>query len=411
MSTVHAPETLKFKRQPQKKRLNKRTVEALKMPPEANGRPAQAWTYDTEISRLAICTWSTGAKAWYWVGRITGSFVRIKLGDFPEITPEQASKLAAKTSANVANSIDPRKERQKARQEMTLAELFSRYLDEHAKQHKKTWQEDEDQFRLYCQSIKSSTLSSIDRSAITALHAKIGKNNGKYSANRLLALLSKMFGFAQEIGYEGGNPCKGVKKFKEQSRERFMVGDELQRFFESLQQEPQLFQDFFSLLLLTGARKRNVLAMRFEEVDLTERTWRIPETKNGNPLTVHLAADAVAILQRRLAVSNGCQWVFQGGKRNRETHLQSPKKAWARICQRAGLANLRMHDLRRTLGSWQAATGASLPIIGKTLGHLNQSTTTIYARLNIDPVREAVDAAVAAMMTAAKKGEDTDGAK
>jgi integrase len=140
--------------------------------------------------------------------------------------------------------------------------------------------------------------------------------------------------------------------------------------------------------------------MRFADLNLAEATWRIPVTKNGQALTVHLTAEALEILRRRQAASGGSPWVFPGGKKNQAGHLNSPKGAWARICKRAGLENLRMHDLRRTLGSWQAATGASLPVIGKSLGHKSQATTAVYARLNLDPVRASVDTAVAAMLAA-----------
>jgi integrase len=410
-----APETIKFKRLPEKRRLNKRTIEALAAPPFLPGRdgkkpkPGQAWIYDDETPRLAICVWSTGVRTWYWIGGIKGKMMRYKLGKYPEMTPEQAKKAAGRISAKVAEDIDPRLERRRVREEVTLLGMFERFFDEHSKQHKRTWKHDEAMFDRYCGSIKSRTLSSIDTASIMALHSRIGRDHGKYSANRLVALLSKLFNFAAKVGYTGGNPCKGVQKFKEESRERFMTADELTRFFAALEDEVALFQDFFKVLLLTGARRSNVQSMEWAELQLDEATWRIPgeKFKNGKNQDVHLSAEVVQILKRRKAESKGGPWVFPGGKRNQASHLDSPKGAWKRVCTRAKLTNLRMHDLRRTLGSWQAATGASLPVIGKTLGHQNTATTAIYARLNIDPVRDAVDTAVAAMMAAAnKKGDE-----
>lgn len=113
-------------------------------------------------------------------------------------------------------------------------------------------------------------------------------------------------------------------------------------------------------------------------------------------MVVPLVELAVAILQGRLETSTGSPWVFPG--RSKTGHLVEPKSAWKRICKRAGLEDVRIHDLRRTLGSWQVATGASLPVIGKTLGHTQPKTTQIYARLQLDPVRQAVEAATAAML-------------
>src|SRR5262249_48005538 len=161
------------------------------------------------------------------------------------------------------------------------------------------------------------------------------------------------------------------------------------RFFAALELEDQIFQDFFLLLLLTGARRGNLQSLRFEQISFEQSTIRFPETKNGQPLTVHLATEAIEILRRRQSETSGNPWVFPGGRKNPRGHLNSPKGAWARVLAAAGLEDLRMHDLRRTLGSWSASTGASLPIIGKALGHKNVATTQVYARLSLNPVLAA----------------------
>jgi integrase len=401
-------ETIKLKRRAEKKSLTKRTIEALPVPAtEANGKAGMAWTYDIVTPRLAVCVYSTGARTWFWVGRGPDNrSMRFKLGEYPEIAPDQARKLAAKVSAGIANGIDPRHQKWRARREMTLAELFDRYLEDHAKAHKRTWEQDQAQFNRYCGNLKSRSASTIVRPDVAELHRKIGKDHGHYAANRLLALLSKVYAFAETLGCSGTNPARGIQRFREKSRERFLSGEELQRFFQALTNESQLFQDFFALLLLTGARRGNVQAMQFDQLNLTQATWRIPETKNGQALTVHLPAEALEILGRRQTESEGNPWVFPGGKKNPDEHLKGPEAAWRRILKRAGLDDLRMHDLRRTLGSWQAATGASLPIIGKTLGHKSQATTQIYARLNLDPVRRSVDTAVSAMLAAANGSKE-----
>jgi integrase len=155
------------------------------------------------------------------------------------------------------------------------------------------------------------------------------------------------------------------------------------------------------MCLLTGARRSNIMQMRWEQVNLNTNIWIIPQTKNGEPHTVPLVEMAIEILkQRKKNQINGNPWVFPGN--SRAGHMVDPKKAWARILKRANIENLRIHDLRRSLGSWQATTGASLSIIGKTLAHKNVNTTAIYARLNIDPVRDAMQRATQAMLEAAK---------
>jgi len=217
-----------------------------------------------------------------------------------------------------------------------------------------------------------------------------GKRFGKYAAGA-------MFNFAAGLGYDRGNPAKGVKKFKEQSRDRFMRADEIKAFFASLADEVDPWPDLFTLALLTGARKSNVLAMKWADLELKRGLWKISEaeSKNKEPLVCILHPTAAGILQRRAEANadkaKPSEYVFPSwGKAG---HITETKTAWARIIKRAKIKNLRLHDLRRTLGSWQAATGASLSIIGRSLGHKNIATTAVYARLDLDPVRASVNMA------------------
>ena len=192
----------------------------------------------------------------------------------------------------------------------------------------------------------------------------------------------------------------GIKKFTEKSRDRFIQGDELPRFFEALGDETnETMRDYFLLSLLTGARRSNVLAMEWKDISMGREEWRINETKNGTPQTVTLSPEALTVLRDRKP-EEPTRFVFPGN--GKSGHLAEPKKGWQRVLTRAGIDNLRIHDLRRTLGSWQAKTGASLAIIGKSLNHKNQNTTAIYARLDLDPVRDSVNTATSAMMAAAK---------
>lgn len=158
-------------------------------------------------------------------------------------------------------------------------------------------------------------------------------------------------------------------------------------------------RDFILIALLTGARRRNVQAMRWSEITWERESWTIPaeKSKSGEAVSIALTPVALRVLENRKAESRS-QWVFPG--RGKSGHLEEPKTAWKRILKRAEVTDLRVHDLRRTLGSWQAATGASLPIIGKSLGHKSLAATQIYARLNLDPVRESVNRATDAMLLA-----------
>jgi integrase len=174
----------------------------------------------------------------------------------------------------------------------------------------------------------------------------------------------------------------------------------LPRFFQSLAEESnETIRDFLLVALLTGARRSNVQEMRWKEINWQRATWTIPaeQAKADEELNVVLTPIVMRILETRHASSKS-EFAFPG--KGKSHHLVEPKTAWKRILKRAGLSDLRLHDLRRTLGSWQAATGASLPIIGKSLGHSSIEATKVYARLNLDPVRESVERATQAMLTA-----------
>ena len=174
--------------------------------------------------------------------------------------------------------------------------------------------------------------------------------------------------------------------------------DELKLFYDAVMQEPPLWRDLIFTLLFTGQRKRNVCQMQWKDLDLGHRLWYVAgETmKNGSPLVVVLPTNALAILNERASASNKhAEWVFPSERSTGS--VVDAKKAWERIRERSGLADVRMHDLRRTLGSWQALGGTSLQIIGKSLGHKSMKATEVYARLTTDPVRESVEKATQEM--------------
>jgi integrase len=353
--------------------------------------------HDTKMQGLKLKVQPSGSKTFMLYRKISGKPERIMLGTFPAVTIEGARGQVSEYNSQIAKGINPANQQRIIRAEMTFEELFKQYMERHAKLHKRTFHEDEQRYQLHLTEWRKRKLSSIKRTDVQQLHAKLGVERGHYAANHTLAMLSTMFNKAYVWGWEHPNPAKGVQKFKEKSRERFLQADELPRFFQALQEEPnQMMRDYFLLSLFTGARRANVLSMRWEEIYFERKTWEIPMTKHGGAHTVPLALPALEILERRKKVATG-EWVFPGS--GKTGHLVEPKKAWKRVLEKAELKNLRIHDLRRSLGSWQAVTGASLSVIGKTLAHKNVSTTAIYARLNLDPVRDSVQTAVNTMLT------------
>lgn len=454
--------------------LTKAAIDAF--PPAPRGK--RAYYYDSKAKGLVVSVTDKGVKSFLVYRWVSGRPERITLGRYAQgqargLTVEQARKLASETNLAIARGENPAEKKRALRGEITLGNLFEEYKLRHAQVHNRRPDKAESNYRLYLSHWANRKLSHIRKADVQALHAKLGRERGRVTANIAVRLLRSMFNRATEWElWNKPNPAKGIKFFPEESRDRFLQPDELPRFFKALaDEENETIRDYILVSLLTGARRSNVLAMRWDEVNLERGEWRIPVTKIGKPHVVPLLPEAVAILKRRQAEMTAAamrktdeegharteaslkavatnEYVFPGT--GAAGHLIEPKKGWRRILDRAEIyqllewladargwnrkqiedaigaadrrkalkearaavkalgkdpaaariRDLRIHDLRRTLGSWQAATGASLPMIGRTLAHKNVSTTAIYARLNLDPVREAMQKATTAMLAA-----------
>ncbi len=239
---------------------------------------------------------------------------------------------------------------------------------------------------------------------------------GKSAATvrQIRALASIMFSKAIEWGYLQSNPVKGIKvQGKVVHRERFLQAEELPRFFAALSNEPNTaMSNLILMALLTGARLTDICSMHWNEINLNSKIWRIPRTKNGTSQNVTLSEPAIVILESRQEQTAG-GFVFPSASKS--GHVRDPKKAIKRVLQAAGIPYGRnvengftFHDLRRTLGSWQAIKGASLAVIGKSLNHSSVQATQVYARLSDDPVRQSVNTATAAMLEAANVSIQTN---
>jgi integrase len=352
---------------------------------------------------LQLRVTSTG-KTFFIQRRIDGKPERVTIGRFPDISIENARKEASRLSALIASGVNPNSDPRALKTETTLQELFDDFIVNRRNKRgaylsEKTKRSYRYDFGLYLSKWGNRKLSQFKDTDFGRLHTEIGKEH-QTTANRIIAMSSSLFGYAAERKlFAGKNPAHGIKKFPENKRDRFLQSDELPAFFKALSEETNtMLRDYFLISLLTGARRSNVQEMQWSQIHFERAEWRIPTTKNGEPQTVTLSAEALEILRDRRAhqINN---WVFPGT--GATGHLIEPKKAWRRVLARAGLENLRIHDLRRTLGSWQAKTGASLAIVGKSLNHKSHSTTAIYARLDLDPVRESIDRATSAMLGAA----------
>jgi integrase len=389
-----------------------KTVLGAMIPPEAGKR---ATVYDTDVPKLAIRMTHAGTKTFYVVKRAGSEMVWLKLGVFPDMTVEQARTAAMTALSAFANNENPAEVRRARKQELTFAELFKEYGERHGIK-KLSWRTDKSVYSKHLQSLAPQKLTAIKREAISRILSNLDKAGfAGATINNVRALISSIYGRAIEWGYATSNPVVGIKTRPKVKRDRFLQADELPRFFQSLAvEENESLRDYILLALLTGARRANLLAMRWQEVNLTDAIWRIPVTKNGTPQNVTLSPEAVTILEaRKETLEKGAVFVFPGN--GISGHIEEPKKAVIRVMERAGIPygrktenGVTLHDLRRTLGSWQAKTGASLVIIGKSLNHKSPASTLIYARLDLDPVRQSVNTATSAMLTAGQMKETAE---
>lgn len=380
------------------------TKEAIhRLVPPAEGR---TYIYDAKIAGLAICTTAAGTKTFYHYRKLNGKPERIRLGPWPDLTIDQARRQATSHNGAIAEGKNPAIKMRIGRNAPTLGEVFVTFIElptrTKAKRPKSliTIKGYRQLFDSCLSDWRDFKLSTITKTAIEKLHNQLGLERGHYMANRALELLRALFNCAIDLDLYSTNPAARLRGFEEKSRDRFLHADELPKFWKALEAEPsEKIRDFILLALFTGQRRSNCLAMRWVDIDFDRAEWNLPQTKTGSH-KVPLTAEAIKVLKRRRESKGDGEFVFPG--RHGHGFLTDPMRQWRGILKRAGIDNLRIHDLRRSLGSWEAATGASLNIIGKTLGHSRPETTAIYSRLETAPVRAAMEAATSAILLAAQ---------
>src|SRR5262249_26989734 len=250
---------------------------------------SRATYHDAKIRGLQLRVTPAGVKTFSVFRRVKGGGPeRITVGTFPNTSIEKARKRAASINLAIEGGANPAEAKPADRSERTFAELFRDYLAQHAKPKKRTWEEDQTKYELHlAKSLGAKKLSAIERSDLATIHSSMTRAGKPTTANRVLALVSSVFGWANSYGLWEGNPAKGVRRNAERKRDRFLQAAELPRFFKALNLEPNdTLRDYFLLSLLTGARRANVLAMKWREIDFDRAEWRIPRTKNNEPQTV-----------------------------------------------------------------------------------------------------------------------------
>jgi integrase len=366
-------------------RLTKRMVDALK-PGEI------AW--DADVAGFGVRC-QARAKTYVLKARVNGRQRWFTIGKHGSPwTIETARKEARSILGDVAKGLDPANARDRRKAErIAVNELIEDFMAQHVvpKRKQTTATHYGDILNRIVRPVLGKRFASdVTVSDVEKLHLSMKER--PYQANRTVAVLSKMFAFAEKTGVipRDTNPARGIEKFKEQGRERFLSSDEIDRLGAALlkAEEERLTTPHaiaaLRLLLLTGARLSEILSLKWDYVDLERGLLLLPDSKTGRkPISLNAAAMDVL---KDIPQIDGNPHVIVGHKTGaRLVNLQKP---WRRIRSIAGLDDVRIHDLRHTFASLAAASGASLPIIGKLLGHSQAATTQRYAHLTQDPLRE-----------------------
>lgn len=411
-------------------RITKRTVDAL----QSNGGEFTAW--DDTVSGFGVRVRSSGAKSYlvvYRAGSGRGAPVRrYTIAAVGKITPERARARAKVILGAVAHGHDPADQKTTERGTPTVAELADRFMADHVRPKRKAGTAEfyrDILDRIVKPALGTTKTDKLARLQVGKLHSSLADT--PFQANRVLAVIGSLYAFAGRSGIipEGTNPARGIDKFKESRRERFLSGEELHRLGSAIREAETVGVPWavdeskpnakhvakaakrftkvnpfaaaaLRLLLFTGCRLREILHLRWEHVDFERGCLFLPDSKSGRK-TIILNAPALTVLKGLERVG---PYVVPGDDPKQPRH--DLKRPWDAVAKRAGLTGVRLHDLRHTYASFGAGGGLGLPIIGRLLGHAQAATTARYAHLDNDPLRRASEA-IAGRIATALEGNPT----
>jgi integrase len=415
-------------------KLTKRAIDAIR----PTARTEIYW--DTELRGFGLKVTPADRKIYIAQYRIAGQgrrVVRLTLGAHGKLTPEKARKLAKSHLGEAENGIDPAEAKRAARKDITISELCDLYLQEGvATKSESTKLRDRSRIERHIKPLVGKRrLGLLERADVERMQSDIanGKTKldektetkrgrsivrgGEGAARESVVLLSSILGFAVNRKLRPENPALGVKKFRAHKRERFLSPKELASLGAALTEFEEAGGSPFGaaairLLILTGARKSEILGLRWSWVDWDRSCLRLPESKTGERV---ISLGAAALQELQAIQSNlwdgSSPWVIQGKPSVENT--EQPKcfvglqKVWERVRKIAELPDVRLHDLRHSFASVGASGGDSLYIVGKLLGHNQAHTTQRYAHLADDPVKAAADR-ISSQIKAAMGGKSAE---
>jgi len=384
-------------------KITQKTIVSLK--PPANGNRIQ---YDAEIPGFGARITSNGAISFVLNYRIQGRERRYTIGRHPDLTALAARERAIQLRGKILDGIDPLQQRIEAQSEPTMDDLANDFLERYAKAHKRASSLRNDRQmleKIILPEVGSIRVRAVSRRDIENLHH--GLKATPYRANRVLALLSKMFSLAVEWGWRPDNAAKGIPRYPEDRRETWLTAEQVEDLLTALDNYyDQSAANAIRLLIVTGAREGEVLSATWDQFDLKRGIWTKPShhTKQKKIEHTPLSDTAVQMLQRMHSTRTTTA-LFPGQRGPRVTI----RRPWVQVCKAAGLATaeqvpgkrkkfltiwkpaVRIHDLRHTFASHLVSSGESLHIVGKLLGHTLPQTTARYAHLADQALRDAAN--------------------
>ena len=348
--------------------------------------------FDEELRGFGVRVYPSGRKAFFISYRnASGTKKRHNFGYFGVFTATDARKMAQDLLAETRRGNDPQVDRKEKRDEITFEALADRYIEEYAKDHKRSWKDDAQRLRDHLLPIIGKRkLSEISLSQLQRLHSRLKKEKSASTANRVAALVKHIFTKAGEWKLTRDNPTTHLKMFKEPPpKDIVLTPDQCRDLLDACDADENIFAaSLFKLAMFTGRRVGELLGAKWSDVDLDKGILTLPQTKAGERQFVYLNEPAASVL-RTLPRIEGNQYVIAGNVPGKPLNFY--RRAWNRILNRTNIEPFPPHGLRHNYASTLVAAGVPLETVGHLLGHKNIVTTRKYAHHRPDQLHRAAD--------------------
>jgi integrase len=340
---------------------------------------------DEKVPGLALRVMPTGVKSWTVRYRHRGRLRRVTLGSAAVITLAQARERVRDLLHDASKGADPATEKQAGRKAQTIGDLADLYIEKWAKPRKRSWKADDNLLRKkVLPRWQHRAIADITRQDVRQLVEQVAEAGAPIVANRVAALLSKLFAFALDRDLVQASPAVRIPRpGQEQARDRVVTEDELRTLWLAFDALEPTMGAFYKLRLLTAQRGGEVAGMRWQDVDLAAGWWTLPATSSKNKLShrVPLASSVVTLIETvKKTAAKDAVFVLAGARGKRQ---QSEAAATFAV------SDFRGHDLRRTAASIMASGGIPRLTISKILNHVERNITAVYDRHSYDPEKRA----------------------